>query len=97
MCRLWRLLQELFGEPPPPRPTGSMVGPAGARRAASEHGEHGGDRHEEDPLLDAAGGPGPGATGGRGPGPAGPAGGRASAAEGPAPDAGHGHGRHPHP
>jgi hypothetical protein len=52
--RLWRLLHHLFGEPPPPRPTGHV--PDRLHRGHHRH-RHGGEAGEEMPDDD---GPGPG-------------------------------------
>jgi hypothetical protein len=48
---LWRLLQQLFGDEPPPRPTGGA--PTPARRRRHRHGEPG--EPEGEPGEDVAG------------------------------------------
>ena len=50
MNRLWRLLRHLFGEDPPPRPTGHV--PDRLHRHHHRHHEHEGE--EDDQVADAA-------------------------------------------
>ena len=50
MNRLWRLLRHLFGEDPPPRPSGHVPD----RLHRGHHGHHGHDDEADDPVGDAA-------------------------------------------